>query len=310
MNTQKNKNNKKWWFFGLIGIFFIVAVYLIASAAPVPYRIITEYPRGMIFEDVGKMHECAKCHETEEFHTCDTCHNGHGSAVLAGLNLYSTIHLTGDVPESKFIPTNRIFLEDAQEIGQITIQEFLKQNGVDSFTSITFASNDGGFTTIQNDQLGETSFLLPYENGVRFADENIHVSTWIKGINKIIVVGDSKDLIIGEKTYSLGELMLKDTVKFTVEQAQVMLKSELDGVIRKGLTAERLEGIELSEMLDLSTSRSYQIEIQSGEKLEISNDELKGAKLVLIGKEITLVFPDKSRNQWITGVSAITEVKK
>jgi len=301
-------NQKSWWVWALIGIFLIAAVYFIASAFPVPYRIVTEYPMGMIFEEAGEMHDCAECHETEDFHTCETCHNEHGSAVFAGLNLYSTIHLTGDVPESKFIPTNQIFLNDAQEIGQITIHEFLKQNGVDSFTSITFASNDGGFTTIQNDQLGATSFLLPYENGVRFADEKIHVSTWIKGINKIIVVGERKDLIIGDNSYSLGELMLMDTVRFTVEQAQVMLKSELDGVIRKGFTAERLEGIELEYLLELLPLKSYQLADQGGEKIEIPYDELINAKLVLIGKEITLVFPDKSRNQWIAGVTAITQV--
>jgi hypothetical protein len=301
-------NNKRGWVWALIGILLIAAVYFIASAFPVPYRIVTEYPMGMIFEEAIEMHDCAECHETEDFHTCTTCHNEHGSAVFAGLNLYSTIHLTGDVPESKFIPTNQIFLDNAEEIGQITIHEFLKQNGVDSFTSITFASNDGGFTTIQNDQLGDTSFLLPYENGVRFADENIHVSTWIKGITKIIVVGERKDLIIGDMSYSLGELMLKDTVRFTVEQAQVMLKSEQDGVIRKGFTAERLEGIDLGKVLELITSKSYHIADQSGNIIELPYDELINAKLILIGKEITLVFPYKSRNQWITGLTEITEV--
>ncbi len=309
MENQNKRSYKKWWVCGIAGIILLIAVYLIASAAPVPYRIISEYPIGMIFEESAEMHECAECHETEKFHTCATCHNEHGSAVFAGLNLYSTIHLTGDVPESKFIPTNQIFLEGTQEIGQITIQEFLKQNGVESFSSITFASNDGGFTTIQNDQLGDTSFLLPFENGVRFADENIHISTWIKGITKIIVVGENKDLIISDKSFSLGELMLKDTVRFTVEQAQVMLKSELDGVIRRGFTAERLEGIELGNLIELFPSKSYQLSGQDGEITEVPYDEMINAKLVLIGKEITLVFPDKSRNQWIPGVTAITEVK-
>ena len=310
MKEQKNKKLVKWLVFGLIPIFLLATVYVIASAAPVPYRIFTKYPIGMIFEEAEEMHECAECHDTEEFHTCETCHNEHGSAVFAELNLYSTIHLTGDVPESKFIPTNQIFLEGTEEIRQITIQEFLNQNGVDGFASITFVSNDGGFTTIQNDQLGDTSFLLPYENGVRFADENIHISTWIKGITKIIVVGESKDLIISDRSYSLGELMLSDTVRFTVEQAPVMLKSELDGVIRKGFTAERLEGIDLGEMLNLNPSKSYQIALQGGGKMDIGYDELINAKLVLIGKEITLVFPDKSRNQWITGVTEITEVNE
>jgi hypothetical protein len=304
------KRFAKWWTITLGALVITGIVYLVASAAPVPYRIITEYPMGILVEELGQMHECAECHETEDFHTCETCHNEHGSAILAGLNLYSLVHLTGDVPITKFISTNQFFLEEKQKIGQVTVNDFLIQHGVDDFASITFASNDGGFTTVFRDQLSDTSFLLPYEDGVRFADENLHVSTWIKGINKIIVVGNQKVITVGGVAYSIGELMMMDTVRFTVEQAQVMLKSEQDGNIRSGFTAERLEGIELNGILRFSANDVFRVDSIEGESIEKIGEELDGAKLVQIGTEIVLVFPEKSRNQWIFGVSAITEVEQ
>ncbi len=308
MKNKEKKNLGSWWIF-IIGVLLVIGViYLVASAAPLPYRLVTKYPIGMLVDEADQMHECAECHETESFHTCDTCHNEHGSAVFAGLNFYSTIQLTGDVSEEKFIPTNQIFLnDDAQEIDEVAINDFLKQNGVDEFASITFASNDGGFTTVEKDQLGDTSYLVPFENGVRFADEKLHESTWIKGINKIIVTGNQKDLTIGDQAYSLGELMLMDTVKFTVEQAQVMLKSEQDGVIRKGYTAERLEGIEISRLIDLQPLKSYSVTFGDDSIQDTSYEEMLDSKLLLIGKQITLVFPDKARNQWLFGVKSIEE---
>jgi len=304
------KRSNKWRIIILVVIGLTGMVYLVAFAAPVPYRIITEYPMGMLVDELEQMHECAECHETEVFHTCETCHNEHGSAVLAGLNLYSLVHLTGDVPVTKFIPTNQFFLEEKQKIGQVTVNDFLIRHGVEDYASITFASNDGGFTTVYKDQLSDTSFLLPYEDGVRFADEKLHISTWIKGINRIIVVGNQKALNVGGFTYSIGELMMMDTVRFTVEQAQVMLKSEQDGNIRSGFTAERLEGIELNELLSIPENGIFKVDFLDGESIEKNSEELDKAKLVQIGSEIVLVFPEKSRNQWIFGVSAITKVNK
>lgn len=307
MKDKQNKKICKIWIFIVSAIIFFGTVYLLASLVPMPYRIVTEYPLDMLLDETSKMHECAECHETEDFHSCETCHNEHGSAALSGLNFYSTVHLTGDVPEEKFISTNQIFLNDNQSIGQITINEFLRQNGIEDFTSVTFGSIDGGFTTVDKDQLGSTSFLLPYENGVRFADENLHVSTWIKGVSKIIVIQNIKDLAIDDQDYSIGQLMLMDTVRFTVEQAPVMLKSEIDGITRKGYTAERLEGIALERLLDVKITRGYVVTQSHGKTLEIDGEALINAKIVLIGNELTLVFPETGRSQWISGIVSIDE---
>ena len=300
-------NKKKLFILILIGIVLLTTGFVIASAQAIPYRIITRFPVSMIVDDAKTMHKCGECHEAKDFHTCETCHNAHGSADLSGLAFNSTIQLTGDVPEEIFIPSNHIFLDEKQKLDKITINDFLKKYGVDKLKSITLYSNDGGFTTIESDQLGDTSYLLPYEESIRFADENLHVSTWLKGISKIIVVGDEKNISIGGKKESFGELLLKDTVQFTVEQAPVMFKNSTDGLIRTGYTAERMEGIELSKLLTIENEKDYLLKLADGTGVILKGSELTNTKLVLIGSDIVLVFPVKSRNSWIKQIASIDE---
>ena len=291
----------------ILGIALLTIGFVVASAQAIPYRIITKYPAGMILEEAKTMHQCGECHDTEEFHTCDTCHNSHGSARLSDITFNTTIHLTGDVPKDQFIPSNQVFLVDKKPEDEISINDFLGNQGINSFKSITLYSNDGGFTTIAKDQLSETSLLLPYEDSIRFADEKLHVSTWLKGISKIIVVGDERKLVIDGNEVSFGELLLKDTVQFMVEQAPVMLKNEADGLIRTGYTAERLEGIEVSRLILLDDEKEYLLEMENGTIQKLGGTELKNSKLVLIGPDIVLVFPDKSRNTWLRQIVSITE---
>jgi len=308
MKKTSKLSKRKIIFFSIIsGIVLITIGVVIASAQVIPYRIVTKYPVGMILDEAKEMHKCGECHESKIFHTCETCHNDHGSAVLSGLAFNSTIHLTGDVPEGLFIPSNHIFLDKNQQIDKITISDFLKKYGVDKYKSVTLYSNDGGFTTIERDQLGETSFLMPYEESIRFADENLHISTWLKGISKIIVVGDEKNISISGRTTSIGELLLKDTVQFTVEQAPVMLKNKSDGLIRTGFTAERMEGVDISTLLPVDDEKDYVITLADGSEKNLQGSVLRNSKLVLIGKDIVLVFPDMSRNSWIKQINGIEE---
>jgi hypothetical protein len=303
------KNKKKIIISILIGIALLTIGFVIASAQVIPYRIVTKFPAGMILGEAQEMHQCAECHESKDFHTCETCHNAHGAAVLSGIAFNTTVHLTGDVPEDRFIPSNHVFFDKKKKLDKITIGDFLHANGIDAFKSITLYSNDGGFTTIKSDQLGDTSFLLPYEDSIRFADEKLHVSTWLKGISKIIVVGDSRKIEINKSEFSFGELLLNETVQFTVEQAPVMLKNEADGLIRTGFTAERLEGIELSKLIPFNDGKEYSVKLKSGTVQKILGSELKNSKLVLVKTDIVLVFPDKSRNSWIRQVISINEDK-
>ena len=86
------------WIYILVLVIVVGIAVMIASLNPVPTRMITDYPMSMLVEEAQYMHDCAECHETDEFHMCDTCHNEHGSADLANLNFYSVLHVTGDVP--------------------------------------------------------------------------------------------------------------------------------------------------------------------------------------------------------------------
>ncbi len=308
MKQSISPDKKKILIFSILfGIAFLTIGFVIASAQFIPYRIVTKYPASMILDEAKEMHQCGECHASKDFHTCETCHNEHGSAVLSGISFNSTIHLTGDVPESLFIPSNHIFLDENKMLEKITIRDFLKKYGVNSFKSITLYSNDGGFTTIKNNQLGDTSFLLPFEDSIRFADEKLHVSTWLKGISKVIIVGDEQKLIIDGSEMTFGELLLKDTVQFTVELAPVMLKSESDGLIKTGYTAERLEGIDVSNLIDILDEKNYALRLKDGTIQTQKGTGLINSKLVLIGSDIVLVFPEKSRNTWISQITGIEE---
>ena len=161
------------------------------------------------------------------------------------------------------------------------------------------------FSTITAENLGETSYLLPYEEGMRFADEALHVSTWLKGIDKIIIVTGEENIQINNQGYSFGELLLSDTVQFTVEQASVMLANDELGTLKTGTTATRMEGVELEALLDIDASSNVTITLEDGNTQVISGEEALDSKLVLIGENIVLVFPDKGRSQWIDGVSSI-----
>jgi hypothetical protein len=301
------KNKKILYFITIFGVIILTSVLITIAGRATPFRIIKQYPATMLIEEADTMQKCGDCHEPNDFHTCDSCHDAHGSATLAGLSFNTTVHLTGDVPEEKFIPSNHVFLVGNQVVDQITINEFLKNFGIEKFQSITLYSNDGGFTTIASDQLGGTSLLLPYEDSIRFADENLHVSTWLKGISKIIVVGENKNLSIQGNKTSLGELLLQDTVQFTVEQAPVMLKNAKDGIVRTGYTAERMEGVDVSKLLMPLNEMDYAVILKDGSSINVKGSDLINSKLVLIGSDIVLVFPEKSRNSWIKPVFSIVE---
>ena len=293
------------WIFILILALVAAAAYFLASWKPIPYRVITDYPISMVMEEAQYMHECAECHESEDFHMCDTCHNEHGSADLANLSFYSVLHVTGDVPEEKYFPIYQMFSKRNEESNKVGVFDLLEDMGITDFESVTFCTNDGGFSTITKENLGETSYLLPYEEGVRFADEAIHVSAWLKGIDKIIIVSGIDNLFINGQGFSFGELLLADTVKFTVEQAPVMFKNEELGTMRTGTTATRLEGVELSGLAEFGAEDTLQITLKDGGQISLSGEEASGSKLAFIGSDINLVFPGSSRSEWITGIEKI-----
>jgi len=250
------------------------------------------------------MNECAECHDGADFHTCDTCHDDHGAVELAGIQFYAVVDLTGDVPDPSFVRINEI-LPDQENVGtHITVLDFLAQNGVEDFESVTFTTNDGGSTTIEADYLDEGALLVPYVDGIRFASESLHASTWLKGITRIIVVGAETPLTIDGAPTSIGRLLIGNTVHLTVESTDVMLADD-DGNLSHAATANWVEGALLAPLLDAPSPESITITTSSGEEIELSGEEIVGAVLAMDHDEVTLVLPERGRSAWPTDIVAI-----
>ncbi|MFU8826287.1 MAG: hypothetical protein ACNA70_02230, partial [Brevefilum sp.] len=138
-----------------------VLIALIVVTKPTPIAVIQEYGVSMLWEEAQIMNECAECHKAVDFHDCTTCHDDHGAVELAGFRFFEVVELTGDVPEHSFVRVNEI-LPDRENVGtHILLFDFLKQQGVDTFESVTFTTNDGGLTTIEAQYLDETAMLVP-----------------------------------------------------------------------------------------------------------------------------------------------------
>jgi hypothetical protein len=260
------------------------------------------YPFDFLVEEADAMNQCADCHEPDHIHTCHTCHDDHGAIEMEDFPFYGVVALTGDVPEAGFVRINAILPYQDQPHTHIPLLDFLAERGVVDFESVTLASRDEGFVTIERPHLGPESLLMPYEDGIRFADENLHISTWMKGITRIVVVGPETPLLIDGQATSMGRLLLGPTRSVTVEQTDVMLKSEADGQIRKGKTAARIEGVPIEAIVANPAFEALRVRDGSGQEHSLMAEEAQGAILYLVGDSVTFVLPGRGRSQWITDV--------
>ena len=285
----------------ILGIVAAVAIIFFLSIKQLPVRVITEYPISMLWEEGETMHECAECHEPEEdFHTCSTCHDEHGSVEFPDLFFYNMIELTGDVEEVIFIPWNHFFLSYADLPNTfITVSEFIEKWEIPDYESITLYSRDGSFIKINKEDITDKAMFLPYEDGIRFASDDLHESTWSKGIAKIIIVGEEKPLQIGEEKTSIGRLLLGKTISITVEEAKVMFRSEDDGVTREAYTSSRIEGAALSYLIDLDEYETIRFTLQDGSITELAAADVLDGVLTKQYGSVVLIIPDKGRSGWV-----------
>jgi len=253
------------------------------------------------------MNDCVECHEAAEFHACTTCHDDHGSVEMAGVPFSALVLLSGDLPEPAYVPVNDILPYRDQPGTQVSLLAFLAEHGVEDFESVTLAATDGGFVTIERPNLTDQALLLPYVDGVRFAAEDLHVSTWLKGISRIIVVGVEKTLLIDGEATSMGRLLLGPTASVTIEQTDVMLKSDVDGQIRKAKTASRLEGAPIAALVADPGFARLVVRDAQGQEQTVTAKEAQGAVLAQVWghPEATLVLPARGRSQWPSGVVEI-----
>jgi hypothetical protein len=272
------------------------------AGALAPARAAFHYPWGMLAGEAGTMNDCVECHEPEKFHTCDSCHDDHGSAEMASVPFDDLILLQGDVPEPGYIPVNDILPYRDQPGTHVKLLDFLAERGVTEFESVTLASRDEGWVTVERDNLTAEALLLPHVDGVRFAAENLHVSTWLKGVWRIIVVGPDKPLTLDGYRTSIGRLLLGPTTSVTVEQTDVMLHSEADGQIRKAKTASRIEGAGLADIVADPGFDTLLVRDASGGEHTLTAAEARGAVLAQMGRQTVLVLPSRGRAQWIADV--------
>jgi hypothetical protein len=294
----------------IVLIVVVVAVAVASGNRTLAFaRVPFEYPAGVLIKEAGTMSQCADCHDVTDFHTCDTCHDDHGAIEMEKVPFYAVVAFTGDVPEPGYVLINDVLPYRDQPHTHVPLLDFLTAQGVTDFESVTMASRDEGFVTIERPNLTDSSLLMPYEDGIRFADENLHISTWIKGITRIVVVGVEEPLRIDGQATSMGRLLLGPTRSVTVEQTDVMLKSETDGQIREGKTAARIEGAPIDEIIANPTFDTLLVRDGSGQEHTLTAKEVGGAVLYLSRGQVVLVLPERGRSQWIEDVVEISSVE-
>jgi hypothetical protein len=297
---------KRRWLWILIAVVLIAGIgavgVSVGAQKPVPWQLLTHYPLDMLAEEAQTMNDCLECHEPEQFHTCTTCHDDHGAIEMENVPFYAGITLAGDVPNPGYVLIDDVLPYRDQPYTHLPLLDFLAQQGVTDFESVTLASLDGGFVTITKENLTPGALLMPYEDGIRFADENLHISAWIKGIRRIIVVGKETPLVINGQPTSIGRLLVGPTQLVTVEQTDVMFKSEEDGAVRKASSGSRVEGVPVTFVVANPAFAQLTVHDASGKVSTLSAEDAHGALLVQVRGQVTLVLPSRGRSQWITDV--------
>ena len=297
---------KRLWIILAIGAALIIGGVLAAlaldSKAAAPARSALNYPWSMLADEADTMNDCVECHEPAKFHTCQSCHDDHGSAEMDSVPFDDLILFQGDVPEPGYIPVNEILPYRDQPGTHIALLDLLAEHGVTEFESVTLASRDEGWITIERDNLTGEALLMPHVDGVRFAAENLHISAWLKGIWRIIVVGPDKPLTMDGYRTSMGRLLLGPTRSVTIEQTDTMLVSETDGQVRKAKTAGRIEGAGLADIVGDPGFDTLLVRDSAGTEHTLSASDARGAVLSQMGDSIVLVLPGRGRAQWIPDV--------
>jgi hypothetical protein len=301
----------------LMAILALVAIVLAAIVAAAeagvkplsPVRQALHYPWSLLADEASTRSECLQCHEPQDMHTCGTCHDVHGGIEMPKVPFDAIVWLLGDVPKPGYIRLNEILPYVDQPDTFMTLLDFLGEQGVQDWESVTLASQDGAVVTVDRANITADAVLLPHMDGLRFAAPNLHISAWIKGISRITVVGKETPLTIDGQATSIGRVLLGPSVSVTVEETDVMLKSPEDGEIRKAKTASRLDGAPLASLVANPDFQRLVVRDKAGKEHTLSAEEAAGAVLVQTWGQTVLVLPSRGRGLWIADVVQITSQK-
>jgi len=291
------------WFGVVLAAGVLVSAGLILGwRRGLPVQLLDHYSLDTLKDEALFMEDCLECHAGEEFHRCSTCHDDHGAVEFSDLPFFNLIVFTGDVPRPGFVELNQITPYQDHPGTHLKMLDFLAEQGLEDFVSITLTSRDGGFVTVTKENLTDQALLLPYTDGIRFAAEDLHVSTWLKGITGIIVVGRDQELVINGEATSPGRLLLGPTRRVIVENARVMFASDTDGEIREAETAARVWGAAVSDLAPEGDYSSLLVRDGLGQEYRLDVKDLRLAVLVPQVDGLTLVLPGESRSSWISDV--------
>ena len=239
---------------------------------------------------------------------CVSCHQLHGAITLDNVPFNALVLLTGDVPEPKWITVNDILPYRHLGEASITLQELLAQNGVHAFKEVSLISTDGGLVTLAKDNIGESSLVLPYLEGIRFQDANLHVSTWLKGISKIIIVGEELPIVIDGRATSMGRLLRENTLTVVSERSFPMYRSEEDGQVREGEYSHLHTGAPISGAVAHPDFTSLTVIDAQGETYTVNALQAEQAILTIYYGQPTLLLPDLHRGEWISEVVRVESI--
>ncbi|HHX44655.1 MAG TPA: hypothetical protein GX714_11825 [Chloroflexi bacterium] len=238
--------------------------------------------------------------------TCAECHDVHGAIEWEDAPFQSQVWVLGDVPKATYFIVNDLFPYRQDEIGTaISLPDLLARYGVEDFARVALESLDGGIVTLDREYVTEHARLVPYLEGLRFQDENQHVSTWLKGVRWIVVVGDETPLEINGVATSMGRLLLGDRTTVTAEGGDALFVSELDGKTYRGDYAHLYTGARLERLLGDKTYTTLEVTDASGEVREYPAEQVADAIIATVDGRPSLVLPSASRREWVIDVVRI-----
>ena len=295
----------------ILAVIVIVIAAVVAAAEsgvkPLsPVRQAIHYPWSLLADEANTRSQCVKCHKPEEIHTCSKCHDAHGGIEMSEVPFDGVVWLLGDVPTPGYIDINDILPYRDQPDTFVTLLDFMAKQEAEGWETITMASLDGSIVTVDRANITGEAVLVPHKDGMRFAAPNLHISTWLKGVMRLTVVGKETPLTIDGQATSMGRVLLGPTVSVTVEETDVMLKSEEDGQIRKAKTASRLDGAPLRSLVANPGFKQVVVRDKAGREQTLAADEAAGAVLVQTWGKTVLVLPLRGRGLWIQDVAQIT----
>ncbi len=233
---------------------------------------------------------------------CVDCHQLHGAITLDNVPFNALVLLTGDVPEPRFLSVNDILPYKYAGQVSISLPDLLAQNGVQDFKEVSLISTDGGIVTIEREYVSERSLLLPYLEGIRFQDHGLHVSTWLKGISKIIAIGNELPINIDGRATSMGRLLRENTLTVVSERSYPMYRSEEDGQVREAEYSHLHTGAPVQELVAHPDFSSVSVTDAQGQTRTVDARTAEKAILTTYRGSPTLLLPDLHRGEWITDV--------